>query len=115
MIMEKPRIAFFGLGAMGSGMARRLLGAGYPMAIFNRNKAKAEPFAAEGATIASTPREAAAEAGVLISMVADDNASREVWLGEHGALNGVQRGAIVIESSTLSVEWVRLLAAAAAS
>ena len=113
--MEKPRIAFFGLGAMGSGMARRLLGAGFPVTIFNRSRDKAEAFRAEGATIASSAREAAAEVSVAISMVADDNASREVWLGEHGALNGVQRGAIVIESSTLSVEWVRLLAAAAAS
>jgi 3-hydroxyisobutyrate dehydrogenase len=113
--MAKPRIAFIGLGTMGSGMARRLLAAGFPLNIYNRRAAKAEPFKADGATISDSPRAAAADASFIVSMVADDNASREVWLGENGALNGVRRGAILIESSTLSVEWVRLLAAAAAS
>jgi 3-hydroxyisobutyrate dehydrogenase len=113
--MENPHIAFIGLGTMGSGMAHRLLAAGFPLNIYNRSPAKADPFRAAGATIASSPREAAAAASVVITMVADDTASREVWLGENGVLNGVPRGAILIESSTVSVEWVRLLAAAAAS
>jgi 3-hydroxyisobutyrate dehydrogenase len=112
--MSKPRIAFFGLGAMGSGMARRLLGAGFPLAIYNRSADKAAPFAAEGVTVACSPREAAAEAAFVVSMVADDHASRAMWLGEEGALSGVAPGTVLIESSTLSVGWVRALGADAA-
>jgi 3-hydroxyisobutyrate dehydrogenase len=64
--------------------------------------------------VAATPREAAANADIVISMVADDAASSDVWLGEKGALAGASKGAVLIESSTLSVPWVRELAAAAA-
>ena len=108
---NKPRIAFFGLGTMGGGMARRLLGAGYDVAVYNRSLDKAAPLAAAGARVAPTPRDAAKRAGVLIAMLSDDVASREVWLGEHGALAGAGPGAIAIECSTLTVPWVKELAA----
>ena len=62
--MSKPRIAFLGLGLMGSGMAHRLLAAGFPLAVYNRSPEPAAPFAAGGAHAAATPREAAAEAEV---------------------------------------------------
>jgi 3-hydroxyisobutyrate dehydrogenase len=113
--MAKPRIAFFGLGTMGSGMVRRLLGAGFPVNIYNRNAAKAEPFRAEGAVIAPTPCKAAENAGVLISMLADDDASAAVWSGDNGALHAVQRGAVLIESSTVSVKWINALAGEASA
>ena len=96
---------------MGSGMARRLLGAGFPLTIYNRSAEKAAPFSRDGAILAVSPREAAANAEVMVSMVADDTASRGMWLGEHGALGAAAPGAILIESSTLSVAWVRALAA----
>jgi 3-hydroxyisobutyrate dehydrogenase len=99
---------------MGGGMARRVLGAGFPLTVYNRDTAKAEPLAAAGAKVAATPREAAAQADIVISMVSDDAVSRAIWLGENGALAGARRGAILIESSTLTVSWVRELAAAAA-
>jgi 3-hydroxyisobutyrate dehydrogenase len=110
--MSKPRIAFFGLGNMGIGMARRLLAAGFPLTVFNRNRDKADALAKEGARAAGSPRETAAQADVLVSMVADDNASRSIWLGDHGALAGAAPGAVAIESSTLTVGWVKELAAA---
>jgi 3-hydroxyisobutyrate dehydrogenase len=109
----KPRIAFLGLGLMGSGMARRLLNAGFPLTVFNRDAAKSSPFAAEGARIAATPREASADAKIVISMLADDTASRSVWLGENGALAGAQPGTVLIESGTVTVGWVQELHAAA--
>jgi len=112
--MTKPHVAFFGLGIMGSGMARRLLTAGYPLTVFNRNPAKTAALAADGARAAGTPREAAAGADVLISMVADDDASRAVWLDEDGALAGTAPGALCVESSTVTVGWTRELAAMAA-
>jgi 3-hydroxyisobutyrate dehydrogenase len=113
--MNKPHIAFLGLGIMGSGMARRLLAKGFPVAVFNRNPDKAKPFAAEGANVAAAPDEAARQADVIISMVSDDQASRSLWLGERGALSVAKPGALCIECSTLSVAWVRELCAAAAA
>ena len=112
--MSKPRVAILGLGIMGSGMAGRLLSANFPLVVYNRNPAKAAAFSGSGAMVAHSPREAASSAEVIISMVADDAASRGVWLGEHGALAGAPPGAVLIESSTLSVTWVLELAAAAA-
>ena len=112
--MSKPRVAILGLGIMGSGMAGRLLSAGFPVTLYNRNREKAAQFAGAGAVVASTPREAASDADIVISIVADDVASRAVWLGEQGALAGATPGSVLIESSTLTVAWVLELAKAAA-
>src|SRR3954447_4500570 len=111
--MSLPRAAFLGLGIMGSGMARRLLAAGFPLAVYNRDRKKAEPFGAEGARIAASPRDAAADAEFIVSMVADDNASRAMWLGPEGALAAARRGAVLIDCSTVSVDWIRELSKAA--
>ena len=100
---------------MGGGMARRLLVNGFPLTVFNRNAEKSKPFAAEGAHVAAAPCEAAAQADFIISMVADDNAARSLWLGENGALAGTKSGTICIECSTVTVNWERELAAAAAA
>ena len=72
------------------------------------------PFANAGAFVAGSPREAASRADVIISMVADDVASRGVWLGENGALAGATPGSVLVESSTLTVGWIKELAAVAA-
>ena len=113
--MARPRVALIGLGLMGSGMARRLLGAGFPLTVYNRNPERAAPLAAEGAHSAASPREATSRADVVLSMVADDAASRAVWRGEHGALAGATRGAVLVECSTLTVGWIEELARDAAS
>jgi 3-hydroxyisobutyrate dehydrogenase len=112
--MAKPRIAILGLGIMGSGMAGRVSGAGFPLVVFNRNRDKASALAGKGATVANSPKEAASQADIVISVVADDAASREIWLGEKGALAGANPGSILIESSTLTVGWVQQLAQSAA-
>ncbi|HXJ90278.1 MAG TPA: NAD(P)-dependent oxidoreductase [Candidatus Binatia bacterium] len=111
--MSKPKIAMLGLGIMGGGMAHRLLSRQYPVTVYNRSREKAERFASAGATVANTPREAAAGSEIVISMVADDGASRSMWLGDDGALAGAARGSLLLESSTLSVGWVKELSAAA--
>src|SRR5579883_1497577 len=102
MSAQKPSIAFLGLGIMGSGMARRLLGAGFPLTVYNRSPEKAAALEAEGARRAAQPREAASSADIIISMVADDAASRSLWMGPQGALAGVRRGSLAVESSTVS-------------
>ena len=112
--MSKPNVAVLGLGIMGGGMASRLLSAGFPVSVYNRSRQRAEKFADAGAFVAASPGEAAARAEIVISMVADDAASRSVWLGKDGALASVAVGSLLLESSTLSVDWVRELAAAAA-
>lgn len=112
--MMKTPVALLGLGIMGSGMARRLLATGFPLAVYSRSREKATPLAASGAFVAGSPREAAERAEIVISMVSDDSASRAVWMGEEGALAGARSGAVLIESSTLTVGWVKELAAAAA-
>jgi len=106
----RPPVALFGLGLMGSGMARRLLGAGFPLTVYNRTPDKAAPLVAEGARLAESPGEAADGAAFVVSMVADDAASRRVWLGDDGALGKVSPGTILIESSTVSTGWIRALA-----
>jgi 3-hydroxyisobutyrate dehydrogenase len=113
--MSQTSVAILGLGIMGSGMARRLLSANFPLAVYNRNREKSLPLAADGAFIAATPREAASRSKIVLSMVADDSASRSVWLAEDGALAGAPSNSILIESSTLSVGWIRELAGLAAA
>ena len=105
------RIAFLGLGKMGSGMAARLAAAGHTLSVFNRTAARAEPLAKAGARVADSPRGAAANADVIIGMTADDESSRAMWLGEQGALAATNApDALAIECSTLSHEWVLELA-----
>ena len=112
--MVKPSAAILGLGIMGSGMANRLLSANFSLAVYNRNQEKSVPFAGAGAFVADTPRQAASRSQIILSMVADDAASRDVWMGEEGALNGAAAGSVLIESSTLSGNWIQELAAKAA-
>lgn len=94
-------------------MASRLLSIGFPVTVYNRTREKAERYAASGAVVADTPREASAQAQVVIAMVADDAASRGVWLAPDGALAGAAPGTLLLDSSTISVAWVKQLAAAA--
>ncbi len=103
-------VAILGLGTMGAGMAANLLKAGFSVRVYNRTAAKARALTATGAHFASTPPEASHGASVIISMLADDAASREVWLGENGALAAATSGATLIESSTVSPAWIAELA-----
>jgi 3-hydroxyisobutyrate dehydrogenase len=111
------RIAFMGLGQMGLGMAGRLLAAGHQLNAYNRTPAKAATLVERGARLCASPAEACREAEAVVSMVADDAASREVWLGDEGVLAGSARapGVFAIECSTLSHDWVAELAAAVKS
>jgi 3-hydroxyisobutyrate dehydrogenase len=87
---------------------------GIEVAVYNRSPAAAAALRERGARVAKSPRDAADGAQFVLSMVAHDDASRGIWLGDAGALAGTMRGAILIESSTISPAWVRQLSAAAA-
>jgi len=111
--IKATKVAILGLGTMGSGMASNLLKAGVPLAVYNRTQSKAQPFAAKGARVAATPADAVKEASIIVSMLADDDASRAAWLGKNGALAAAGPGAILIESSTASPAWIAELSARA--
>jgi 3-hydroxyisobutyrate dehydrogenase len=109
------RITFLGLGLMGNAMARRLLDQGFELTVWNRNASRADALVQAGARLAATPAEGARGAEAVIAMLADDQASRAVWLGESGALAAMDRGALAIDSSTLTVGWMRELCGEAAT
>jgi 3-hydroxyisobutyrate dehydrogenase len=95
-------VAFIGLGRMGHGMAGRYLDTGFSVAVWNRSKSKAEDLIARGARWASSPADAANGADAIVTMVADDDASRTVWLGKDGAAATAKAGTLAIECSTVS-------------
>src|ERR1700709_1765485 len=107
------KVAFIGLGRMGHGMAGRYLDAGFTVAVWNRSKAKAEDWSAGGATWATSPEDAAIDADAVVTMVADDEASRTVWLTKDGAAATMKAGTLAIECSTVSyahaLEMARVL------
>jgi 3-hydroxyisobutyrate dehydrogenase len=99
---------------MGAAMAGRLLAAGVDVRIYNRTAARATPLIAHGARLFDTPRAACHSVEAIVSMVSDDSASREVWLGASGALTcDFKHPVSLIECSTLSHGWVLELAATA--
>ena len=105
------KVAFLGLGAMGSRMAANLLKAGHELTVWNRVPEAANNLVASGAKTAVTPRGAAENNEFVMSMVSNDEASQQVWLdGPDGALAGMQDGTVAIQSSTLSPVWIRQLA-----
>lgn len=103
-------IGFIGLGTMGAPMASNLLRAGYPVTVFNRTTSKAAPLAELGAAVAPSPKEAAAGADVVITMVSNDDSIAEVYEGENGVLAGIRPGTTVIDCSTISPALVQRLA-----
>lgn len=108
------RVAFAGMGRMGAPMARNVLGAGFPLRVWNRTPAAAAPLVEAGAEQATDPRAVAADADVLVTMLADAAAAEAVLLGEGGALSALSPGAVVLEMSTIGPHAVRRLAEAAA-
>jgi 3-hydroxyisobutyrate dehydrogenase-like beta-hydroxyacid dehydrogenase len=106
------KVGFIGLGNMGSAIARNLIKAGHSLTVYNRTRSRAEPFASLGASIAETPSRAAADADVLITMLADDAAVEGVIFAPGDAIQALPAGAIHISMSTISVDLSRRLAEA---
>jgi 3-hydroxyisobutyrate dehydrogenase-like beta-hydroxyacid dehydrogenase len=106
------KVGFIGLGNMGSAIARNLIKAEHALTVYNRTRSHAEPFASLGASIAETPSEAATDAEVLITMLADDAAVEGVIFAPGNAIQALPESAIHISLSTISVGLSRRLAAA---
>ena len=108
------RVAFLGLGRMGSGMASCLVRAGHEVSVFNRSFEKAR--AVKGARVCTSAREAASGAEAIVTMTASDESSGAVWTGADGVLAAdVAANAFAIECSTLSYDWVKRLSSEVAS
>ena len=110
------KIAFLGLGKMGTPMARLLLGAGHELIVWNRTAARAEALVAAGAKLAGTPAEAAQSADAVLTMLFDDAANEEVLFGRAGdpstgVLDALRPGALHIAFSTIGVGLSERLAA----
>jgi 3-hydroxyisobutyrate dehydrogenase-like beta-hydroxyacid dehydrogenase len=97
------KVGFIGLGNMGSAIARNLIKAGHTLSVYNRTRSRAESFASQGAAVAETPGEAAADAEVLITMLADDAAVEGVILAPGNAIQNLPAGGVHISMSTISV------------
>jgi 3-hydroxyisobutyrate dehydrogenase-like beta-hydroxyacid dehydrogenase len=104
------KLAFIGLGRMGSGMARNLLRAGHRVTVYNRSREKAEALAADGASIAGSPAEACRDSEAALTMLADDRAVEEVAFGESGMTAALPPGAIHVSCSTIGTAMARRLA-----
>ena len=108
------KIAFLGLGGMGSRMAMSVVRAGHAVTVWNRSAGKAGELLDAGASEADSPARAVEGAELVLSMVMDDEASRAIWTGEGGALAAMSPDAIAVECSTVSPAWCETLADAAA-
>lgn len=116
----KPSIGLIGLGLMGRPMGQNLLRAGFPLVVWNRSKDKAADLVRAGAKLAASPREAAGQADVLITIVSDPPALEQVLWGPQGAtektgaLDGLRPGSVLVDSSTVSPDLARRVAGACA-
>ncbi len=95
-------IGFIGLGIMGKPMARNLLKAGYALTVYNRSHPPMEELKREGASLGSSPKDVAAAAEVVITMLPNSPDVEAVVLGPNGVLEGAKAGLIVIDMSTIS-------------
>ena len=105
-------IGFIGMGTMGAPMAGRLIEAGHDLTIHNRTRTREEALAERGAARASSPKEAAAGADLVITMVSDTPDVEAVILGPDGAIHGMKEGAVLVDMSTISPTATREIARA---
>jgi 2-hydroxy-3-oxopropionate reductase len=98
---QNKRIAFLGTGLMGAPMTRRLLAAGFPVTVWNRDISKAEALVGKGATLARTVAEAVKEADVVITMLSDGHAVGDV-LFSTGVADALKPGAVVVDMSSIA-------------
>ena len=95
------KVGFIGLGAMGQGMAKNIISAGFPTTLYNRTRDKAEAFVELGGKVADTPKAAAEGADVVVSCLADPPAVEAVMFGPDGAIAGIKADATLIDMSTV--------------
>ena len=108
------RVGCIGLGTMGGPMAGHLLAAGHEVAVWNRTASKGDELVASGARRAESPADAARDADVVVTCVSDTPDLEAVVLGDHGVIEGIREGAVLLDCSTVSPSAEKLLAGALA-
>ena len=103
------RIGLVGLGRMGQAIGGRLLAAGFPLTVHNRTRAKADGLLARGAAWADSPAELAERSDIVLTIVTDDRAVEQVFLGPHGLLAGEVGGRLFVEMSTIRTTTIHAL------
>lgn len=111
MMSTRPSLGFAGIGLMGLPMCRRLLAAGYPLTVWNRNPAKCAPLVEAGARQVATPAELCGQADVVILCLADTAVVREVVFGPAGVAEGAKPGQLLVDFSSLEPTATREMAA----
>jgi 3-hydroxyisobutyrate dehydrogenase-like beta-hydroxyacid dehydrogenase len=111
-IGSQSKIGFIGLGLMGKPMALNLVKAGFAVTVWNRTASRADELVSAGAKLAASPREVAADADLLITIVSDPPALEEVLWGANGAMQSLRRGSTYVDSSTVSPDLAQKIAAA---
>ncbi|MDF9777258.1 3-hydroxyisobutyrate dehydrogenase [Pseudomonas baetica] len=106
-----PSLGFAGIGLMGLPMCRRLLAAGYPLAVWNRNPDKCKPLVEAGARQVATPAELCRHADVVMLCLADTSVVREVVFGPTGIIEGAKKGQLLVDFSSLEPNSTREMAA----
>lgn len=108
--MQLSKIGFIGLGDMGQVIVPRLLEAGHTVAGWNRSPGKSENLEKAGMKLVSSPAEAAKDADIVLSIVTDGNAVKDVSLGENGIITALNKEAVYLDMSTISPEVSRFVA-----
>jgi len=103
------KLAFIGLGKMGTGMARNLLRAGHTLAVYNRSREKAQALAGEHVRVADSPADACRDAEAVMTMVADDHALEQIVFGDNGIASAMRADSIHLSHSTISTVLARKL------
>jgi len=109
MSADRPRVGFIGLGKMGRPMALNLVAAGFEVTVYNRSPVVAQEVGAKGAGVAGSPRELAAGADIVITMLANESAVEAVLGGDDGALAAARPGQVFVEMSTVGPVAARAL------
>ncbi|SDY82329.1 NAD(P)-dependent oxidoreductase [Pseudomonas sp. NFIX28] len=115
MMAMLPTLGFAGIGLMGLPMCRRLLAAGYPLVVWNRNREKCAPLLAAGATLAETPAQLCESADLVLLCLANTEVVREVVFGAQGIAQGARTGQLLVDLSSLEPTATREMAAQLAS
>ncbi|MGF6089526.1 NAD(P)-dependent oxidoreductase [Pseudomonas sp. 18173] len=111
MMSMQPSLGFAGIGLMGLPMCRRLLAAGYPLAVWNRNPDKCRPLVEAGARQVASPAELCRHADVVMLCLADTSVVREVVFGPTGIVEGAKKGQLLVDFSSLEPNATREMAA----
>ncbi|WP_223541661.1 NAD(P)-dependent oxidoreductase [Pseudomonas sp. BF-RE-26] len=111
MMSTLPSLGFAGIGLMGLPMCRRLLAAGYPLTVWNRNPDKCKPLVEAGARQVASPAELCRHADVVMLCLADTSVVREVVFGPAGVVEGAKKGQLLVDFSSLEPNATREMAA----